>query len=285
MENKIYYDTFTNKPTTHKDPYAAPERYYEIVPSLNNDQYKETWLCSNGAVLDIVYTSLDIESGIISQLRTEALQTTVEHQYLISWTIPKDKYDEIYNKLYKKIINYPDMIKDISLREVNFNRLDEFLSWDNNWNGYGASAFNKDLINYAKELIALIDEDIQPEVFPTQGSSIQFEWNSGVSESFTNFYFELELLKNDIFNVFYILNNGLEMKKDEFIIHINKENINDFIRLIVDSRQVIEINPSKDLNSFTCPKCKTDLSAFIKYNFKYCPECGQLIRIAKESSK
>ena len=240
MENKIYFDTFANTYVTEKDVYAPPERYYEISPSEDVDAYVETWATNIGLLLDIAYTDLDIENKHISSIRKSiAKEISVELLYLVEYSIPKNKYDEIYSYLFEeeqKITNYQDMKDDTSLKEVNLNRLDDFLTWEDDWNGYGAPAFDKNLIEYIRELINLIDEDIQPEVFPDQGSGFQFEWGSLVP---TDFYIEMEILGNDDFNIYYELKDK-KSNEDGFKIHIDKENINDFIRLIVDGSERLE---------------------------------------------
>lgn len=240
MENKIYYDVFADNCVTKKDKYAAPERYYEIAPLEDIDVYKETWATNIGILVDITYTDLDIENKHVSSIRKSAAkEKSVELLYIVKFSIPKNKYNEIYNYLFKeeqKIINYYDMKDDTSLKEVNFNRLDDFLTWEDDWNGYGAPSFDKNLIEYIRELINLIDEDIQPEVFPNQGSGFQFEWGS---LSTTDFYIEMEILGNDDFNIYYELKDK-KSNEDGFKIHIDKENINDFIRLIVDGSERLE---------------------------------------------
>lgn len=272
IENRIFYDKFADEFVTTKDKYASPERYYEIIENDKN-VYIERWRCDDGRILDILYDNLDIENNNVSEIRASAEKTNfVKLLYLVEYRIPKCKYDEIYNYIYKdmtKITNYPDMKEDTSLKEVNFNRLDEFLTWEDNWNGYGAPKFNKEHIEYIRELINLIDEELQPELFPTGDSIIQFEWESVSSK----FYFEMKVLGDDNFDIYFILKDGIEAERDKFIIHIDKENINDFIKLIINNRLEKDLIIN-EYDTLCCPKCRTILDN----NYNYCHNCGQPLK-------
>lgn len=282
MENKIYYDVFANNYVTEKDKYAAPERYYEICKSKKPNTIIEIWRvdCKSKPITEIPieYGIKDKNSNIVNHMRNIIeIANNLKLLYLKIYMIPEENYNEIYNHLYKKentkITNYPDMTKDTSLKEVNFNRLDEFLTWEYDWNGYGSPKIDKNDIEYARELITLIDEELQPEIFPTQDSKFQFEWESVSSK----FYFEMEILGNDNFNIYFSLKDGLEPERDRFEIHIDKENLNDFIKLIVNNRLEKRLIINKHNIAF-CPKCGLELDE----SFNYCYNCGQPLKKVKK---
>lgn len=52
-------------------------------------------------------------------------------------------------------------------------RIDYFSSFDENWNGYGATSLPDSVIHKAKDLVAHLPE--KAKVFPTAQNSIQFE--------------------------------------------------------------------------------------------------------------
>lgn len=72
--------------------------------------------------------------------------------------------------------------------------IEDFRNLQQNWNGYDASPISEKVIDKALTLI----EDLLPvpQVFPTGGSSIQFEWESN------ELYLEMEIFEDriEIFN-------------------------------------------------------------------------------------
>lgn len=81
---------------------------------------------------------------------------------------------------------YPDMCD----QSENFKKLNEFAEYPNDWNGYGATPFSKDLIDRIRQL--LFDLPVQPEIFPTARSSIQLEYDVGEN------HIEIEVSSDDV---------------------------------------------------------------------------------------
>ena len=77
------------------------------------------------------------------------------------------------------MITFNDNMKTLSMIE----------SLEENWNGYGAPPFQKELIDKVKCIIKNLDE--QPEIFPTGRGTIQLEYNSK-DESYLEFEIYLD---------------------------------------------------------------------------------------------
>lgn len=83
------------------------------------------------------------------------------------------------------------------MRTNNLEKLDSFLLFHENWNGYGAMPLSEKLISKVKGVIFALN--YQPEVFPTACDSIQFEYEKENGE-----YLEFELFEDEIIKVFKI---------------------------------------------------------------------------------
>lgn len=104
----------------------------------------------------------------------------------------------------------------------NMKILDDFLSLPDNWNGYGARPFSHKHLAQVKGI--LLDIPIQPEVFPTASSSIQFEY-----EKSTGDYLEFELFSNECIKMFRIIGE-LEDEREITSITEMKDIINEFYK-------------------------------------------------------
>ena len=91
-----------------------------------------------------------------------------------------------------------------SLKKHNIEKLDVIRSMKKNWNGNGAPAFKKKLTD--KVLIILNDLSIQPEMFPTALSTIQFEYDNSRKD-----HMEIEIGESDVAEVFIVKYNGEEV--------------------------------------------------------------------------
>lgn len=60
------------------------------------------------------------------------------------------------------------------LKAQNLFRLDEIAELEEDWNGYGAKAFSRELIDKCKGIIN--DLEFQPKIFPTGRQSVQFQY-------------------------------------------------------------------------------------------------------------
>ena len=98
------------------------------------------------------------------------------------------------------------MIKDRSgsLKNHNMEKLSAIRSLKSGWNGNGAPAFSKSLIDRIGSLIDILD--IQPEIFPTAMGTIQLEYDNSRKD-----HMEIEISDdNGEADVFIISFNGVE---------------------------------------------------------------------------
>ena len=95
------------------------------------------------------------------------------------------------------------MERQDSLKKHNMVKLEEIRSMKKNWNGNGAPAFKKKLTD--KVLVLLNDLSIQPEMFPTALSTIQFEYDNSQKD-----HMEIEIGESDVAEVFIVKYNGEE---------------------------------------------------------------------------
>lgn len=97
---------------------------------------------------------------------------SLKQEFLISnKNLTKSKIDEI----------------QILLQE-NIKTLTEIGELEDNWNQYGASKFESDLILKCIRFISVVDLDYQPEIFPSARQSVQIEF-----EPDENHYLEFEI--------------------------------------------------------------------------------------------
>lgn len=112
--------------------------------------------------------------------------------------------------------------------ETNLERLDYFATFEDDWNGNGASKFSKDLIEKAKYIVKNIS--VQMYVFPVARDSIQFEYTKDNGD-----YLEFELYEDGRLTKFIMRGddttdfgkNGIDMPND--IDSIN-EVVNEFFK-------------------------------------------------------
>jgi len=101
---------------------------------------------------------------------------------------------------------------------TNEKRLNAYLELESDWDGYGAESFEKELIDFAKELLCNIYK--QPKVFPTGRGSVQFEYENKYGR-----YLEFEIFSYDNIQLFFVDEHGEKIEKQ-----INKTEINDWIK-------------------------------------------------------
>lgn len=63
----------------------------------------------------------------------------------------------------------------------NLKKLNAIAELEHNWDLHGASKFNKELIDFCEEQLRQLEKglDVQPEIFPTNNETIQFEFENG----------------------------------------------------------------------------------------------------------
>lgn len=97
----------------------------------------------------------------------------------------------------------------------NLERLRAFGDYTDNWNGYGAPAFSKGLLEYVENI--LLNLEYQPEIFPIAGGAIQFEYDKPTGE-----YLEFEISKNEDVHCLMIDSNKRERTFDLMVSSINE---------------------------------------------------------------
>lgn len=94
-------------------------------------------------------------------------------------------------------------------------RLGEIEELQNDWNGNGASAFSKKLIDMARELVYSLS--MQPVILPTGRDSIQMEYENSFGD-----YLEFELFESGQLKMFIYTCDGTAESKDISFAMANK---------------------------------------------------------------
>lgn len=234
--NRIYFDTFENSYTFEKDIFAPPERYFEVIPLLEDYMYTEIWAVDSeeedfAQRISISYTKMDIENDEVTYLRDAiANEYSIKLLYMISWGIPKKEYDKIYKRLKgikELIINYRDMKEDTALKEVNLNRLDSFLIQGNEADRV---TFSEYYINYVKKLINSLEEDFQPKIYSlvnNEEDRVIFTWDNVLENTY---YTLIPKQKDNIFIRKFTSKDKYGTIKITGLVTIEKEKFNDFIK-------------------------------------------------------
>lgn len=111
--------------------------------------------------------------------------------------------DKINNTVQKK--NAALSVRS-NLKMHNLDKLGKIESFKENWNGNGAPAFSKNLINKVKEIVD--NSVIQPEIFPTALGTIQLEYDNSRKD-----HMEIEISEAGEAELFTVLFNGEEIYK------------------------------------------------------------------------
>lgn len=101
-------------------------------------------------------------------------------------------------------------------KDINIEKLNIIKSFRNNWNGNGAPAFPGELISKVAKLIDKMP--IQPQLFPTALTTIQFEFDNSIKD-----HMEIEIGLGDEAQVFIVKSSGEET---EYNIQANSEEVN-----------------------------------------------------------
>lgn len=119
--------------------------------------------------------------------------------------------------------------KSEEIRLDNLILLNRFLNYEDNWNGYGVTKFEKKLIDKASNIVCSLG--VQPFVFPTARNSIQLEYETNER------YLEFEIFEDKVTFLLY--------NKEAFINKINyitgelhgkniSEQINDLVKRFLE---------------------------------------------------
>lgn len=109
---------------------------------------------------------------------------------------------------------------NINSLENNLKKLDKFEKYEDNWDGYGAFKYNKELLNDLRKLLPKLSR--QPQVFPSASGIVQMEYRGGNCELMIIRYSN----KNQLEAIKFYKND----KAEEFLIDNNLESINKFIK-------------------------------------------------------
>jgi len=91
------------------------------------------------------------------------------------------------------------------MKNLNIAKINNLRDFKENWNGYNAEKFTKELCDFAISIINKLE--YQPEIFPTGRSSIQFEYERD------NGYLEFEIYSPKRIEMFRILESGEEVER------------------------------------------------------------------------
>ena len=133
--------------------------------------------------------------------------------------------EEEYNKLNQasRITAYSALLTnriDTELKIHNKQKLASIRSMKKNWNGNGAPAFSKKLIDKVENLLNKLV--IQPEIFPTALGTIQLEYDNSRRD-----HMEIEIGVSEVAEVFIVKFNGEELTEN---INVTAEIINERVQ-------------------------------------------------------
>ena len=89
----IFYDKFTNEYTKEKNIYAAPERYYEVIPYSKNF-FVERWVMDDMTYRNVYYSKEHFNYDYVNALR-DTVFCGLEPLYITEYSVPIDVYEEI----------------------------------------------------------------------------------------------------------------------------------------------------------------------------------------------
>lgn len=93
-------------------------------------------------------------------------------------------------------------------KAANLNKLDAMASFSEDWNGYGAKGFSKEIIESSKRIIAHLPK--QPEIFPTGRGTVQMEYHRQDGT-----YLEFEVCQNKVTVLFIDRGNMATAEENE----------------------------------------------------------------------
>lgn len=111
-------------------------------------------------------------------------------------------YENALSPLMKK-----KEIDSDSLKKHNMEKIKTIRSMKKNWNGNGAPAFKKELIEKVSQI--LDDLMIQPEIFPTALGTIQLEYDNSRKD-----HMEIEIGESETAEIFIVKFNGEELYEE-----------------------------------------------------------------------
>lgn len=135
-----------------------------------------------------------------------------------------DSWDNSYlENIHLQMGNGKD--DELALYRENIEMLNDILCLPNNWNENGAKEFNNEIVSEMRKIIDLLP--LQPEIFPTARSSIQFEY-----EKDDGSYLEFELFEDGRLKLFVTNLNSISESNSTRYVDIDEaiEVVCDFYR-------------------------------------------------------
>lgn len=116
-------------------------------------------------------------------------------------------------------------------KNANLKLINNIREFKENWNGYHANGFSKELCDFASEIIEDLDEENQPKLFPTVRESIQIEYEKDNGE-----YLEFEICSTRIIEMYRENINGVKTEKS-----VSLEQLKSIVKKFNDTREVYYI--------------------------------------------
>lgn len=116
-------------------------------------------------------------------------------------------------------------------KNANLKLIDNLREFKENWNGYYAKGFSKELCDFASEIIEDLGEENQPKFFPTGRESIQIEYEKDNGE-----YLEFEIYSTGIIEMYRVNIDGVETAKN-----VSLEQLKSMVKKFNDTKEVYYI--------------------------------------------
>ena len=145
----------------------------------------------------------------------------VESRQVATESITTDWVMSLENRIKMMEKDSQELELEKKYLRLNIEILSEIGTLQNNWNNYGASKFNQELIFKCLRIITNTKLKFQPEIFPTASQSIQFEY-----EPDDQHYLEIEVF-NDRIKIYSRVNNEIR-QSDNLIVEEVIGEINQF---------------------------------------------------------
>jgi len=131
---------------------------------------------------------------------TQSFNVETPYQYMLS----QGNGLELCNSEYNGLTFTFERCDHLSNQKVvNMKKLDSIAALPDNWNEYGAPAFDRQLIEKVRFILDKVVH--QPEIYPIAGGAIQFEYNKDSGD-----YLEFEIGQEDSITALHVDETGNE---------------------------------------------------------------------------
>lgn len=170
---------------------------------------------NNGVRFDSAIGFITVAAVLAFGFDGISVPTTENNDASKSCYIYSENADDSYPDLEATFIYIFDGKEQGERLNENKSCLSEIAALKDNWNGNGASSFQRQLLQTASGLIDTLAH--QPDIFPTARDSIQFEYETPEGD-----YLEFELFENDTLKMFFCGISGKMIKKQIALSDMNK---------------------------------------------------------------